>query len=150
MTDQSNGSEDTSTGDSTSPAFPPDALQSNPVFDALAHPRRRYLGYCLLEDTRISLDELATKIAAYEQSVPPHAVTESERNQVYLDLYHSHIPKLSANKFISFDKQAETILAGDNADEFRTAVRAVGRALDSDQSNQEDTDTDDRPKTGLG
>lgn len=58
---------------------PPGTLKIEPVYEALGHPRRRYLCYTLLEATEWSLTDLATKTAAWEDGVPEHAVTDAQR-----------------------------------------------------------------------
>ncbi|MFC4986377.1 DUF7344 domain-containing protein [Saliphagus infecundisoli] len=65
------------------------------VYEALAHPRRRYVCYSLLSSSRWTLTELATKLVAWERDIPEGDVTESSRDDMYLSLYHAHIPKLA-------------------------------------------------------
>ncbi|MFC4988055.1 DUF7344 domain-containing protein [Saliphagus infecundisoli] len=92
MTDESQSDETRSSlaldteGDRT---LSPDHLEIDHVYEALGHPRRRYLCYTLLEDAEWSLPGLATKIAAWEDGVSTDAVTDARRDQVYVSLYHA-------------------------------------------------------------
>lgn len=108
-------------------------LGLNHVYDALAHPRRRYLCYTLLEETEWSLTELATKIAAWEHEVAEEEVTATQRDNVYISLYHAHVPRLVDDDVITFDEELETTAISDNAEQVLTALNGMGASLDSDQ-----------------
>lgn len=105
------------------------------VFDALAHPRRRYLLYTLGVETEWSLRELATKLAAWELDIPEETVRSDERDKVYISLYHTHIPKLVDHQIITFDEQTETIKAATNAEQTIAALEGVGTSIDSEQES---------------
>ena len=113
--------------------IPPEILDLDHVYDALGHPRRRYLCYTLHEDTEWSLTDLATKIVAWENDVPEYAVTDLERERVYISLYHAHVPKLVDEGVITFDELTETIIAAENATQVLTALEGMGASLDADQ-----------------
>jgi hypothetical protein len=125
--------------DASAPAdgqLPPrDILDIDPVYEALAHSRRRYLCYTLLEDTEWSLTDLARKIAAWENDVPDHAVTEDQREAVYISLYHAHVPKLVDEDVIAFDDVTETITTAEHAEQVLTALEGIGASLDSTQEH---------------
>lgn len=111
---------------------PPQAiLEIDYVYEAFGHSRRRYLCYSLLEDPEWSLDELARKIAAWENDDPEHAVTERTQEQVYVSLYHAHVPKLVDNGVISFDESDEEITPGENAEQVMEALEGMGASLDT-------------------
>lgn len=112
-----------------------DVLELDHVYEALGHSRRRYLCYTLLEDTRWTLTDLATKIAAWEQDVPEHAVTEDQRERVYVSLYHAHVPKLVDEGIITFDPATERITAAGNAEQVLAALEGMGASLDSTQES---------------
>jgi predicted transcriptional regulator len=105
------------------------------VFEALAHPRRRYLLYTLAVETVWSVRELATKLAAWEQNIPEETVRPDERDKVYISLYHTHIPILEEYSVISFDAQTETIEAAVNAEQVIAALEGVGASIDSEQES---------------
>jgi len=125
-----------------------DVLELDHVYEALEHPRRRCVCCLLVEDDEWSLPALARTVAAWEDGVPEDAVSESTRERVYVSLYHSHVPKLAACGVVSFDADAETLSAGENADQVLAALDAMGASLDPihPQDAGASTDVDDRPE----
>ncbi|WP_336022332.1 DUF7344 domain-containing protein [Halobellus salinisoli] len=103
------------------------------VYEALAHPRRRYLCYTLLEDTEWSLTALATKVAAWEAETAERAVDDHECDRVYVALYHAHVPKLVDEGIIAFDEATGTITAAENAGQVLAALEGMGASLDAAQ-----------------
>lgn len=126
-------------------AVPEAVLELDHVYESLAHRRRRYLCYTLLEGTEWSLTDLATKIAAYELGCPDHAVTSDERDRVYVSLYHAHVPKLVDEDVITFDEETETISAHVHAEQVLAALEGVGAALDANQEAHARGEMDDEP-----
>lgn len=110
-------------------ALSQEILSLDYFYEALAHPRRRYLCYTLNEDTEWSLTDLATKVAAFEHDVPEHAITDSQRDQVYVSLYHTHVPKLAEEDVITFDLETETIAAAEHTDQVLTVLEGIGASL---------------------
>ncbi|MFC6952863.1 DUF7344 domain-containing protein [Halorubellus litoreus] len=122
----------------------PDFLEIEPVYEALGHSRRRYLCYTLLEATEWSLTDLATKIAAWENDIPEHAVTADQREEVYVSLYHAHVPKLVDEDVITFDEATETITTAEHAEQVLTALEGIGASLDSNQEAHARSEMDER------
>ncbi|WP_435063973.1 DUF7344 domain-containing protein [Halobaculum sp. EA56] len=150
MADNSSEDDDVGTG-SESPSVsggpPPRAiLELDHVYGALGHPRRRYLCYTLLENTRWSLTDLATKIAAWENEVPEHEVTTRQRERVYVSLYHAHVPKLVDEGVITFDEETETIEPAENADQVLAVLDNMGASLDSFQETHAREEMDDEER----
>lgn len=123
---------------------PQEILELDHVYKALGHSRRRYLCYSLLEDTQWSMTDLATKIAAWENDIPEHAVTEHQRERVHVSLYHAHVPKLVDEGVITFDDVNETITPAENADQVLAALEGMGASLDSKQETHARGDMDDQ------
>ena len=142
------------TRDEAKPEGPDSSIEKSPpaeavleldhVYRALAHPRRRYLCYTLLEDTEWSLFELATKIAAWENDVPEHAVTGRQRTPVYVSLYHTHVPKLVDEGVITFDETAKVITAAENANQVLQALQGMGATLDAAQETHAQSEIDNQ------
>lgn len=122
---------------------PQEVLELDHVYKALGHPRRRYLCYTLLEDSRWTLTDLAVKIAAWENDIPEQAVTSDQRERVYVSLYHAHVPKLVDEGIITFDDVTEMITATQNADQVLAALEGMGASLDSNQETHARGDIDD-------
>jgi len=125
---------------------PPQVLEFDHVYEALNHSRRRYLCYLLLGDTERSLADLATKIAVWENDVPENAVTEHQRERVYLSLYHAHVPKLVDEDVIAFDDGSETVTPAENADQVLTALEGMGETLDGAHGTHARGSGDDRDR----
>jgi hypothetical protein len=123
-----------------------DVLERDHVYEALEHPRRRYLCYTLLEDDEWSLSELAGKIAAWETDQPADEVSEPERQRVYVSLYHSHVPKLADCGVVSFDADAETLSTAENAGQVLEALQEMGASVEASQEHhaRERPDADER------
>lgn len=122
---------------------PPQVLESDHVYEVLSHARRRYLCYSLLGDAEWTLTDLATKIAGWENDIPERAVTEQQREQVYIALYHAHVPKLVEQNVVAFDDASETVTPAENADQVLTALEGMGSALDSAQGTHARGSRDD-------
>lgn len=135
------GSESQPTGERP---FSQELLELDHVYEALGHPRRRYLCYTLLEDTEWTLTDLATKIAAWENDISKHEVTPGQRERVYVSLVHAHVPKLVADDVLTFDDVTEMIVPAENADQVLAALEGIGATLDSQQETHARGDMDDR------
>lgn len=143
MEDSTNGTAGSGTSATDEPLPPPGILELDHVYRALAHPRRRYLCYTLLENTEWSVTALATKIAAWEHGVSEDAVTERDRERVLVSLYHAHIPKLVDDDIVDFDDATETIRPAGNAEQVLAALEAMGGSLDSRQESHARGEIDD-------
>lgn len=110
------------------------ALELNEVFAVLGHPRRRYLLYALArEENEESLAEIAARIASWERDKAVEEVTDDERRDVQVSLYHSHIPKLSAVDVLEFDESEDTIVRAQNTQQVAGVLDGAGAELDSRQ-----------------
>lgn len=125
---------------------PPGILEIEHVYKALGHPRRRYLCYTLLEDTEWSLTDLAAKVAAWENDIPEHVLTDDQRERVYIALYHAHVPMLVEEGVITFDEATEAIAAADHAEQVLAALEGIGASLDANQETHARSEIDKREK----
>lgn len=121
----------------------PRVLELDHVFEALAHPRRRYLLYALQEDAERSLQDLAAMVAAWEQDVPLEAVTDDEAESVYVTLYHNHVPKLVEDGIVDFVEATETIRPAGNAEQVLSVLENAGGSRDSEQEEHARGDRDE-------
>lgn len=74
------------------------------MLDALRHPRRRRLLAALRDEDRserMDLDEFTGAVAA-----------DDDEERVRLSLFHSHLPKLEACGYVSWDREAGTVVRG--------------------------------------
>ncbi|WP_440990771.1 DUF7344 domain-containing protein [Haloarchaeobius baliensis] len=115
-------------------ALPPKAvLTLDHVFDALGHPRRRYICYTLPAEDEWTLTDLATKLAAWEHDVAEVEVTPEQRDRVYVSLYHAHIPKLVDDGIVTLDEVTETVEPAENAAQVLQALAGIGSSVDAAQ-----------------
>jgi DNA-binding transcriptional ArsR family regulator len=85
-------------------------LSKDELFRILSSSRRRYIIYFLHEEGEpVSLNDLATRIAAEENDRPVEEVTDSERQRVYISLYQTHLPKLEEADIISYDEDERMV-----------------------------------------
>lgn len=89
---------------------PPDSL-----FDILQNERRRaVIRYLKQRDSQsVTIDDLATHIAARENNVDVSQVSSTQRKRVYIGLYQSHLPKMDDFDVIDYDQNRGTIRRGD-------------------------------------
>lgn len=110
---------------------PPEILKLDHVYEALAHPRRRYICHLLRESTQWMLIDLATKIAAWENDTSEQTVTKEQQKRVYVSLYHGHVPKLVDEGVVTFDDGGEMITAAENAKQVLAVLESIETSLDS-------------------
>jgi DNA-binding transcriptional ArsR family regulator len=80
------------------------------LFQILSNSRRRHIIYYLAEAGEpLSLNRLATKIAAAESGTPEAEITSEERQRVYISLYQTHLPKLEEGGIVSYDEDERTV-----------------------------------------
>lgn len=106
-------------------------LDLDHVYDALGHPRRRYLLYTLKDELERPLSDIARAVAAWENDLSEGMVTDEQHERTYVSLYHAHVPKLEDEGIITFDQASETIGAGRHADQVLSALAGMGSILDA-------------------
>jgi DNA-binding transcriptional ArsR family regulator len=84
------------------------------VFEILSSARRRRIIYYLAEESQLTLNQLATKIAAVETDTPEADVTGDERQRVYISLYQTHLPKLEEAAIVAYDDEERTVSLTDD------------------------------------
>lgn len=96
------------------------------LFSALAHQYRRYTLSCLHQHHNLTLADLADEVAVHEHGmtidgIPPDAVTD-----IYLALYHCHIPKLEDAALVHYDQDVDLVVITDYG---KTVYSWVKKAL---------------------
>ncbi|USZ73557.1 DUF7344 domain-containing protein [Natronosalvus halobius] len=111
---------------------PAEILELEFVYEALAHPRRRYLCYSLLSSSRWTLPELATKLVAWERDIPEADVAGFDRDEMYVSLHHAHVPKLVELDIIEYETGDEAIIiASANAPQVLAVLQGAGASIDA-------------------
>lgn len=91
-------------------------LSADTVFELLAARRRRYLLESLAEHGySLTLADLADEVAARETGAHITEIPEGDVLDIYLSLYHTHLPKLEAAKVVAYDQDNDLVGRGRNA-----------------------------------
>lgn len=101
------------------------------LFDVLSDARRRHTVRVLKEHETVTLADVADEIATREfdrsiEEIDPEAVTE-----VYLSLYHVHVPKLVNADLVAFDEGRDLLALTDRGRTVKLHVDAVEDAVSS-------------------
>ncbi|MFC4550599.1 MULTISPECIES: DUF7344 domain-containing protein [Halorussus] len=111
-------------------------LELNEVFAAISHPRRRYLLYTLINGScDETLAELATKIAAWERDEPLADVSDEDRRDVQVSLYHSHVPKLADLGILTYERSDDIIVRAENTAQVQAVLDGAGAEVDARQED---------------
>lgn len=80
-------------------------LSTDDLFQILGNPRRRFIiRHLYRANESVDLKELAALIAADEEGTTLEAVTNEERQRVYVSLYQTHLPTLTESGLVSYDE----------------------------------------------
>jgi hypothetical protein len=120
-------------------------LELDEVFEALDHPRRRYLLYTLVNGgNEETLSRLAAKIASWEQGIDASEVTDEKQQKVHVSLYHCHIPRLAALEIVDYQEEKDIIVRAVNTTQVQAVLDGAGAELDSRQeAHARDTDAEE-------
>ena len=103
-----------------------DALTLDVLFDMLADQRRRVVLYCLCKyQTPMALADLADEVATREQEMPIPDIPAEEVKQVYLSLYHSHIPKLVETNVVEYTQERDLVALAENSEQVEPILKRV-------------------------
>ncbi|WP_142858768.1 DUF7344 domain-containing protein [Salinigranum halophilum] len=88
----------------------PTELTQDTVFSVLSNERRRRVLRFLNEERAGSdIRELSTQLAAWENDVPPEAITYKQRKRVYTSLHQTHLPALADAGVVDYDRDRGTV-----------------------------------------
>lgn len=111
------------------------ATTINESLDALRHPKRRRLLFCLLEETEASgIDARCTIGSMFDE------VDADSR----IELTHSHLPKLEQYGFIDWEADDLTVEPGPRWDEIEPLLSVLYTHLNGPPANSQ------RPQSRLG
>lgn len=96
------------------------------VLKILSNRRRRetirYLKSC---DGTAEVRDIARQVAAWENGVELDEVTYDQRKRVYTSLHQSHLPRLSRDGFIEYDRNRGTVALTPDADDLQVYLEVV-------------------------
>lgn len=105
---------------------PNEGVTQDVAFTVLSCRRRRYvLHYLAQADGEVTLNELSTQLAAWENDVSPEAVTYKQRMRLYTALRQSHLPKMDDSGVVDFDSSAGTVALTESASELEVYLDVV-------------------------
>lgn len=91
------------------------SLPQEEIFELLANERRRHVLACLFEHDSLPLPDLADEVALREHNAPLPQIPEDDVLQVYLSLWHSHIPKLADANVVTYHQARDIVELAENA-----------------------------------
>jgi hypothetical protein len=96
--------------------IPDEELSQDTLFSLLSNPRRRFvLQYLNRTNDAVTLQDLATEVAAWENETDPENLTDKQQKRLYVSLYQTHIPKLEDAGIIKYDSDSGEITLTDQA-----------------------------------
>ena len=96
----------------------PDFDAHDILFEALAHQRRRYALRSLDNyDAPLALADLAEEVAVQEQDVPITYIPAEDVKQIYISLYHNHLPKLEEASLVRYDQETDSVVLADTGEQ---------------------------------
>lgn len=96
---------------------PGNPLTTDEALDLLSNARRRFvIQYLADEESQTDLTKLAEQTAAWENGVPPSAITDDGRRRTYISLYQTHLPRLEDADVVSYDEDQRTVELTENAE----------------------------------
>lgn len=92
-------------------------------FDGLDHEYRRYGLYCLSKHDTMALADLADEVAIWIHESPLHRISPEDVVDIYLSLYHSHVPALEDRGLVTYHQEQDMVAITDRG---ASIVSAVG------------------------
>ncbi|WP_209019637.1 DUF7344 domain-containing protein [Halorussus marinus] len=100
------------------------------LLDALGDFRRRCVLAALLSHADLPLADLADEVTVEERGRPLSSVDAQTVLEVYLSLYHTHVPKLSDAGLVAYDQQRDLVALTDAGRELEPAVRSLCSSIE--------------------
>lgn len=99
------------------------------AFRALAADRRRIALSYLQDHHSMALPDLAELVAEEEQGKKVVAIDDELIKDVYLSLYHTHLPELEKAGFVEYEQEHDLIAVSDQLNSLLRSVRESVLAL---------------------
>lgn len=105
------------------------------IFDLLSEERRRYALYYLEQrEEPVPVDELAERIAEWEDDPAALDLPENEYRGVEIELEHKHLPKASDAEFVEYNPEEEVVEVTGSPAEF-SAILSVSETIERPSSD---------------
>ncbi|WP_255167526.1 DUF7344 domain-containing protein [Natrononativus amylolyticus] len=89
-------------------------------FEMIGSKRRRYVLYALQNQKNATFEEVTERVAIWETETPPEELDERTRQNIRVNLHHSHLPKLEDAGIIRYDRQSGAVSLRDLPDATET------------------------------
>ncbi|WP_137285210.1 DUF7344 domain-containing protein [Halorussus salinisoli] len=100
------------------------------VFGLFADFRRRTAYVTLLRHDDLSLPDLADEVAVAERDEHLPNIDPDDVLEVYLSLYHTHVPKLASAGLVNYDQEDDYVRLTDTGRALEPPVRALCESSD--------------------
>lgn len=94
------------------------------LLDLLADARRREALTTLSAHEDLSLPDLADEVAVAEEDEPLTRIDPDDVLQIYLSLYHTHVPKLARVGLVAYDQDDDYVALTDTGRDLESPIRS--------------------------
>lgn len=96
------------------------------VLDVLSAERRRVVLSVLSDlETSLTLPDLADEVAVRESGTPITEIAADDVKLTYLDLYHTHVPKLTEIGAIDYHQESDMVTPAENVAHLASILHAL-------------------------
>ena len=96
------------------------------ICDCLSRSRRRYtLRHLKGTEKPMALADLAEEIADWESETPKAEITDETAKEVYMSLYHNHVPKLADADLVQYNQERDTVELSEYPEELSNEGQAT-------------------------
>lgn len=93
-------------------------LSTDTLHGVLANKHRRHAIACLMKyDDPLTLADLADEVSARENGTRVTDIPAEEMKDVYMELYHVHVPKMEEAGIVAYDQDRDLVTLAENADQ---------------------------------
>lgn len=102
------------------------SLSNDALYGALSQKRRRYaLHYLKQRGDRVTVQDLAGQVAAWENRKEVEELTSQERKRVYIALYQSHLSTMDEEGLVDYDDDEGMVALSDSMQEIDLYLEVV-------------------------
>ena len=100
-------------------------VDTDAVYELMAHERRRHLLYLLCESDVATVETLSRTLAAHEEGAAPRSVSDTAIDRVGISLVHDHLPRLADHGLCEFDARSGDVVPVDSLDTLRPTLESA-------------------------
>ncbi|WP_198662093.1 DUF7344 domain-containing protein [Halorussus litoreus] len=106
-------------------------VELDALFELLSNARRRHAFRTLLAHEEASLADLADDVAVAERNRRLSRIDPDDVLEVYLSLYHTHVPKLTGIGVARYDQELDLVALTDEGRRLESVVQELYEAVDA-------------------